>query len=99
MGPIGLVYGAYESQLARSLDRTRLPRHVGVILDGNRRWARESGQSTAKGHQAGADKVQALVGWCEDVGVEVVTVWLLSTDNLARPEASSRRCSASSRRP
>ena len=87
MGPIGLVYGAYESRLVRSLDRSRLPRHVGVILDGNRRWARESGQSTAKGHQAGADKVQALVGWCEDVGVEVVTVWLLSTDNLSRSEA------------
>ncbi len=87
MGPIGLVYGAYETRLARSLDRTRLPRHVGVILDGNRRWARESGQPTANGHQAGADKIADLVGWCEDVGVEVVTVWLLSTDNLERPDA------------
>lgn len=87
MGPIGLLYGAYESRLLHSLDRSRLPRHVGVILDGNRRWARESGQSTAHGHRAGGEKVQDLLGWCEDVGVEVVTVWLLSTDNLSRPPA------------
>ncbi len=87
MGPIGLLYGAYESRLVRSLDRSRIPRHVGVILDGNRRWAREAGQSTAHGHRAGGEKVQDLLGWCEDVGVEVVTVWLLSTDNLSRPTA------------
>ncbi len=87
MGPIGLLYGAYESRLLRSLDRSRIPRHVGVILDGNRRWAREVGQSTAHGHRAGGEKVQDLLGWCEDVGVEVVTVWLLSTDNLSRPAA------------
>ncbi len=87
MGPIGLLYGAYESRLVRSLDRDNLPRHVGVILDGNRRWAKEVGQSTAHGHQAGADKIQELLGWCEEVGVEVVTVWLLSTDNLARPDS------------
>lgn len=87
MGPIGLLYGAYESRLVRSLDRDNLPRHVGVILDGNRRWAKESGQSAARGHQAGADKIQELLGWCEEVGVEVVTVWLLSTDNLARPDS------------
>ena len=87
MGPIGLLYGAYESRLVRSLDRDNLPRHVGVILDGNRRWAKEVGQSTAHGHQAGADKIQEFLGWCEEVGVEVVTVWLLSTDNLARPDS------------
>jgi short-chain Z-isoprenyl diphosphate synthase len=88
MGPVGLLYGAYESRLLRSLDRTNLPRHVGVILDGNRRWAKETGRSTAHGHQAGADKIQDLLGWCEEVGVEVVTVWLLSTDNLTtRSEA------------
>ena len=88
MGPIGLVYSAYENRLLRSLDRDNLPRHVGVILDGNRRWAREAGRSTAHGHRAGADKIENLLGWCEEVGVEVVTVWLLSTDNLTtRSEA------------
>ncbi len=86
MGPIGLVYGAYESHLLRSIDPATRPRHVGVILDGNRRWARSSGQSTAHGHRAGAEKIEDLLGWCEDVGVEIVTVWLLSTDNLARSQ-------------
>src|SRR5882724_2178283 len=63
-----------------------IPRHVGVILDGNRRWARGVGKTAAGGHQAGADKIELFLGWCEEVHVEVVTLWLLSTDNLGRPE-------------
>jgi len=85
-----VVYGTYERRLAASLDRTQIPRHVGVILDGNRRWARAYGAQAAQGHQAGADKIHELLGWCEEVGVEVVTLWLLSTDNLNRPEAELR---------
>lgn len=85
-----LIYGVYERRLAHDLDRTATPRHVGVMLDGNRRWARERGTSTAEGHQAGADNIANLLTWCEEVGVEVVTLWLLSTDNLSRPEAELR---------
>ncbi len=87
MGARDLVYRAYERRLAASLDRERIPRHVGVILDGNRRWARDTGASTAHGHQAGADKIEELLGWCDELGVEVVTLWLLSNDNLARPDS------------
>jgi short-chain Z-isoprenyl diphosphate synthase len=79
-----LAYGAYERRLARQLPADRIPRHVGVILDGNRRWAREFGATATAGHQAGSDRVDELLRWCEDAGVEVVTLWLLSTDNLAR---------------
>jgi short-chain Z-isoprenyl diphosphate synthase len=82
-----LVYGVYERQLAGSLDPAKMPRHVGVILDGNRRWARSMGEHSAAGHQRGADKIIEFLGWCEDVGVEVVTLWMLSTDNLSRPPA------------
>jgi short-chain Z-isoprenyl diphosphate synthase len=81
-----VVYRAYGRRLAASLPKQRIPRHVGVILDGNRRWAREAGESTARGHQAGAEKIEEVLGWCEEVGVEVVTLWLLSTDNLNRSE-------------
>jgi short-chain Z-isoprenyl diphosphate synthase len=81
-----VVYRAYGRRLAASLPTDRVPRHVGVILDGNRRWAREAGESTARGHQAGAEKIEEVLGWCEEVGVEVVTLWLLSTDNLNRSE-------------
>jgi short-chain Z-isoprenyl diphosphate synthase len=55
------------------------------MLDGNRRWARENGFETVDGHQAGADKIKHLLQWCEQAGVEYVTLWLLSTDNLHRP--------------
>jgi short-chain Z-isoprenyl diphosphate synthase len=80
-----LLYGAYERRLAAALPQQSLPRHVGVMLDGNRRWAKAHGANTAQGHQAGADNISPLLGWCEDAGVEVVTLWLLSTDNLNRP--------------
>jgi short-chain Z-isoprenyl diphosphate synthase len=80
-----LLYGFYEKRIAASLDPTQIPRHVGVILDGNRRWAKASGAPKSRGWRAGADKVEELLGWCEEVGVEVVTLWLLSTDNLNRP--------------
>ncbi len=60
---------------------------MGVILDGNRRWAKEVGLSDVNdGHRAGAQKIEQMLGWCQEAGVEVVTLWLLSTDNLDRPE-------------
>ncbi len=79
----------YERRVAAGLQRQKAPspRHVGVILDGNRRWARAMGLESHSGHQRGADKIVDLLGWCDDAGVEVVTLWLLSTENLTRPEA------------
>ena len=59
-----------------------------MILDGNRRWAREVGLvDPSDGHRAGAAKIVDLLDWAEEAGVECVTLWLLSTDNLARPSA------------
>ncbi len=84
MGWRDMVYGAYERRVARELPRESMPRHVAVMLDGNRRWARARGEGTATGHQAGADKIEDLLTWCERAGVEYVTLWLLSTDNLTR---------------
>ncbi|MGQ0843233.1 MAG: isoprenyl transferase [Sporichthyaceae bacterium] len=80
-----VLYRAYERRLAGRLAAERAPRHVGVILDGNRRWAKATGGRPEQGHQAGADKIHELLGWCAESGVEVVTLWLLSTDNLSRP--------------
>jgi short-chain Z-isoprenyl diphosphate synthase len=80
-----LLYGFYARRIAASLDPEQIPRHVGVILDGNRRWAKASGAPKSRGWRAGADKVEEVLGWCDEVGVEVVTLWLLSTDNLNRP--------------
>jgi short-chain Z-isoprenyl diphosphate synthase len=80
-----VLYPVYEERLLRRLPPERLPKHVGVMLDGNRRWARTVGRDTAHGYRAGAANISPLLEWCEEVGVEVVTLWLLSTDNLNRP--------------
>ncbi|MBK8458964.1 MAG: isoprenyl transferase [Micropruina sp.] len=84
--PTGLLYATYEQRLLAQLDRTRLPRHVAVMADGNRRWARLNAPDApiAVGYQAGADKLKQFVGWCDEVGINVVTVWVLSTENLSR---------------
>ena len=87
MGMRDLLYELYARRIAESLHPHQIPRHVGVILDGNRRWAKAYGEDSSTGHQAGADKIHELLGWCEELHVEVVTLWLLSTDNLHRPEA------------
>jgi short-chain Z-isoprenyl diphosphate synthase len=81
------ILEVYERRLARALEGADIPRHVGVIMDGNRRWARAIGlEDVAHGHRRGADKIVDLLDWCEDAGVSVVTLFMLSTDNLRRPE-------------
>ena len=80
-----LLYPLYEWRLVRALDFTKTPHHVGVILDGNRRWAKANpNNSDPNGHKAGANKIIEFLGWCEDADVRVVTLWLLSTDNFKR---------------
>ena len=86
MGLSEVAYRLYEKRIQRRLDRQRLPGHVAVLMDGNRRWARAFGAPTSSGHQAGAEKAQEFLGWCEELDVGVVTLWMLSTDNLNRPE-------------
>ncbi|MFI6346310.1 isoprenyl transferase [Streptomyces sp. NPDC050560] len=82
-----LVYGLYARRVEGRLDHEQVPKHIGLILDGNRRWARASGGTAAQGHQAGADKIMEFLGWCSETEVEVVTLWMLSTDNFDRPQA------------
>jgi short-chain Z-isoprenyl diphosphate synthase len=86
MGLRDLAYSLYERRLTASLTGKPLPGHVGVMVDGNRRWAREMGYVDPNdGHRIGAERITQLLRWCDDVGVGHVTVWLLSTDNLSRP--------------
>lgn len=79
-----MLYPAYEARMLRRMPGN-LPKHVGVMLDGNRRWAKAVGRDTAHGHRAGAANIEPLLSWCDEIGIEVVTLWLLSTDNLNRP--------------
>ncbi|GAB2482752.1 isoprenyl transferase [Luteococcus sediminum] len=86
MHPSGLLYSTYETRLLQEIDADNLPRHVAVLADGNRRWARMNApdQPLVAGYQAGADKLTDFVGWCDEAGIQVVTLWVLSTDNLSR---------------
>ena len=87
-----ILYPLYERRLFANLDFTQTPNHVGVILDGNRRWSKanpaaDGDTSTSRGHKAGAEKIVKLLDWCEESKVEVLTIWLLSNQNLSRPPA------------
>ncbi len=80
-----ILYRLYGWRLEAQVKRGQIPEHVGVILDGNRRFARMSGYvNVGRGHRLGADKVEELVAWCDELGIRVLTLWALSTDNLAR---------------
>src|ERR1700751_129765 len=88
MGLRDLVYRLYERRLQASLSPEAIPRHVGVMCDGNRRVGRAVGvRDVSNGHQKGADKIFELLDWCRETGVEVVPLWLLSPDNLTRPSS------------
>ena len=83
----GILYGLYRKRLRRELSGLPVPAHVAMILDGNRRWARLNFMDTAaQGHRAGAAKFREFLIWCDDFGVKVTTLYLLSTDNLGGRE-------------
>ncbi|MFT4123882.1 MAG: isoprenyl transferase [Microbacteriaceae bacterium] len=80
----GFLYDLYTARLKRALAGAPRPRHVAMIIDGNRRWARMRGYaSAAHGHTAGAQKMHEFLSWCDEAGVEVATLYLLSADNLS----------------
>jgi short-chain Z-isoprenyl diphosphate synthase len=89
--PSGLQYATYEHRLIAELDHDRLPRHVAVLADGNRRWARTNapGQPLVAGYQAGADMLKEFVEWVRRSGWVVAFVipvghkgsWVLATEN------------------
>ncbi|SDS25114.1 isoprenyl transferase [Corynebacterium timonense] len=80
-----ILYPLYEKRLQRELRGKVRPKHIAVMADGNRRWARESGfTDISHGHRAGAAKIGELVRWSAEQDVDVVTIYLLSTENLQR---------------
>ena len=67
-----IVYPLYEKRLSQTVKYLLMPKHVGVILDGNRRWAKSSGVNTEGGHSAGARKIDELLTWCDEYGIEQI---------------------------
>lgn len=80
------LYRLYERRLAGGLDRQRLPRHIGIILDGHRRHARSAGLTDyTASYRSGMAKFEEFLEWCRELEVPAVTAWVLSTENLERP--------------
>ncbi|MEM2237793.1 MAG: polyprenyl diphosphate synthase [Candidatus Caldarchaeum sp.] len=78
------VYWIYERWLYHTVSKKPLPKHIALILDGNRRWARRRGWPPWRGHSAGADRVEEILGKMLRMGIETVTLYVLSTENLRR---------------
>ena len=70
---------------AGEVDRSRLPRHIAVIMDGNGRWAKKRGLPRTVGHKAGAEVFRDIATYCKELGVEYLTVYAFSTENWKRP--------------
>lgn len=81
------LYRVYELRLRQELaaSKSHLPRHIAVLCDGNRRWARNAGyDDVSYGYRMGAVKIAEMLRWCQEAGIEMTTVYLLSTENLQR---------------
>ena len=79
------LYWLYERQLLQTVQaQQRLPKHIGIIMDGNRRFARSIGLDVRAGHNYGADKAREVLDWCLELGIPHVTLWGFSKDNRNR---------------
>ena len=78
------VYRVYENRLWSQIEKEEIPSHVGIILDGNRRWAADRGLALGIGHEEGANRVEQLLDWCDELKIRTVTLYVLSTENLDR---------------
>ena len=74
------------SELATKIDKSHLPRHIGVIMDGNGRWAQGQGKPRVFGHHSAVEAVRACVEGCAELGVEALSLYAFSTENWSRPE-------------
>jgi len=82
------LYWIYERRLLNQLKQRPMPRHIGIILDGNRRHARKRGVSDpCEIYQRGAEKLDDILDWCADLRIPAVTLWVFSTENLKRSQA------------
>ena len=79
------LYKIYEKRLFKQIDSSRVPKHIAIIMDGNRRYARrQKNMKVTKGHELGADTLEKVRDWSLELGVDIVTVYAFSTDNFKR---------------
>lgn len=79
------IYSVYEWYISRNFDKSKMPKHVAIIMDGNRRYSKMQGNLKAiEGHKRGVDTLENVLEWCVDLGIEIVTVYAFSTENFNR---------------
>ncbi len=76
-----------RKKIDTSIDMSNLPKHIGVIMDGNGRWAKKRGLPRSAGHKAGAESLKKIVTEANKIGIEYITVYAFSTENWKRPKA------------
>jgi len=79
-------YWAYEKKLWRQIKSKEMPKHIGIILDGNRRYARERDMPPWYGHEVGAERVEQILKYCFELGIKIITLYAFSTENFNRPK-------------
>lgn len=85
--PNKFLYNLYEWYISRGLDHDNMPRHIAVIMDGNRRYSKiRNNIDVTKGHELGVDTLEKILMWSIDLGIEIVTAYAFSTENFNRPE-------------
>lgn len=76
----------FRKRQGQELDLQRLPRHIGIIMDGNGRWARRRGLPRNMGHRAGAETLRRITEYCDSIGIQAITAYAFSTENWRRPK-------------
>ncbi len=80
------LYRLYEEQLIDEIKKGQIPHHIGIIMDGNRRYAKEGGIFAWEAHEKGATKMEEVLDWCNEINIKEVTVYAFSTENFNRPQ-------------
>lgn len=85
-----MIRKIYELLLEREVKKKRLPNHIAIIMDGNRRYARKRGLPPQMGHFFGSKKAEKVLEWCYELGIKTLTVFAFSTENFKRNEEEKR---------
>lgn len=85
MAIFGIGKSQKETEELTDISQIELPKHVGIIMDGNGRWAKKRGLPRSAGHKAGANNFRTITRYCSDIGIKYLTVYAFSTENWKRP--------------
>ncbi len=83
-----IIYKLYDWYISKDLDPNKMPKHVAIIMDGNRRYAKlQRNKNILKGHELGVDILENVLDWSIELGIEIITAYAFSTENFNRPES------------